>query len=64
MVTTNLTAFLTIVDTSSYSEPAEKLCLIQPAISKWIAALEDQLGTPFCQESGRQMLDLLKNARQ
>lgn len=80
MDTTNLTAFLAIVDTGSFSEAGEKLYLTQPAVSKRIAALEDQLGTPVFDRVGRQvvlneagrtllprarqMLDLLKNTRQ
>ena len=40
-----LKAFLTIVDQGSFSEAAEILHLTQPAISKRLAALENQLGT-------------------
>ncbi|WP_067520862.1 LysR family transcriptional regulator [Endozoicomonas ascidiicola] len=54
MDTTNLAAFLAIVDTGSFSEAGEKLFLTQPAVSKRIAALEDQLGTPVFDRIGRQ----------
>ncbi|ELT95494.1 hypothetical protein CAPTEDRAFT_59870, partial [Capitella teleta] len=55
MDTTNLTAFLAIVDTGSFSEAGEKLFLTQPAVSKRIAALEEQLGTSVFDRIGRQV---------
>ncbi|WP_257293410.1 LysR family transcriptional regulator [Endozoicomonas sp. YOMI1] len=55
MDTTNITAFLAIVDTGSFSEAGEKLFLTQPAVSKRIAALEEQLGTPVFDRIGRQV---------
>ncbi len=55
MDTTNLTAFLAIVDTGSFSEAGEKLFLTQPAVSKRIAALEEQLGTQVFDRIGRQV---------
>lgn len=43
MDTQNLLAFITVADTRSFSEAAEKLHLTQPAVSKRIANLEAQL---------------------
>ena len=50
-----LKAFLTIVDQGSFSEAAEILHLTQPAISKRLAALENQLGTSLIDRSHRQI---------
>ena len=50
-----LKAFITIVDQGSFSEAAETLHLTQPAISKRLAALENQLGTPLLERSHRQI---------
>ncbi|WP_309043401.1 LysR family transcriptional regulator [Marinobacter sediminicola] len=50
-----LKAFLTIVDQGSFSEAAERLHLTQPAISKRLAALENQLGTSLIDRSHRQI---------
>lgn len=50
-----LKAFLTIVDQESFSEAAELLHLTQPAISKRLAALENQLGTKLIDRSNRQV---------
>jgi len=50
-----LKAFLSIVDQGSFSEAAEQLHLSQPAISKRLAALENQLGTTLVDRSHRQM---------
>lgn len=50
-----LKAFLTIVDQGSFSEAAETLHLTQPAISKRLAALENQLGTTLIDRSHRQI---------
>lgn len=50
-----LKAFLTIVDQGSFSEAAEQLHLTQPAISKRLAALENQLGTTLVDRSHRQI---------
>ncbi len=56
MDTASLTAFLAVVDTGSFSEAAEKLFLTQPAISKRIAAMEQQLGTAVFHRAGRQIM--------
>jgi DNA-binding transcriptional LysR family regulator len=45
MDTQHLQAFVAIAEQGSFSAAAEKLHLTQPAISKRIALLEDQLGT-------------------
>ena len=55
MDTASLAAFLAIVDTGSFSEAANKLFLTQPAISKRIAGLEEQLGTSLFDRVGRQI---------
>ena len=80
MDTNTLTAFLAVVDCGSFSEAADKLHLTQPAVSKRIASLEEQLGTSLfdrtsrstsLNEAGRtllprarQMLELLSDTRQ
>lgn len=43
----SLTAFLTVAECGSFSTAAEQLHLTQPAVSKRIASLEQQLGTPL-----------------
>ncbi|MFB1037413.1 MAG: LysR family transcriptional regulator, partial [Sinobacterium sp.] len=48
-----LTAFAEIADTGSFSQAAENLHLTQPAISKRIAKLEQELGTPLLDRIGR-----------
>ncbi|MBU2875180.1 LysR family transcriptional regulator [Marinobacter salexigens] len=50
-----LKAFITIVDQGSFSEAAELLHLSQPAISKRLAALENQLGETLIDRSQRQI---------
>ncbi|MCK0164049.1 LysR family transcriptional regulator [Marinobacter sp. S6332] len=50
-----LKAFITIVDQGSFSEAAEQLHLSQPAISKRLAALENQLGETLIDRSQRQI---------
>ncbi|KPQ01436.1 LysR family transcriptional regulator [Marinobacter sp. HL-58] len=55
MDSNSLKAFLTIVDQESFSEAAELLHLTQPAISKRLAALENQLGTKLIDRSNRQI---------
>lgn len=66
----SLKAFLTIVDQKSFSEAAELLHLTQPAISKRLAALENQLGVKLIDRGNRQVrltdagTRLLPHARQ
>ncbi len=49
----NLRAFLLVAETGSFSGAAEKLHLSQPAVSKRIALLEEQLETPLFDRIGR-----------
>ncbi len=56
MDTQHLYAFVAIAEQGSFSAAADKLHLTQPAISKRIALLEDQLGTPLFDRIGRQVL--------
>ncbi len=51
----SLKAFIAIVDQGSFSEAAETLHLTQPAISKRLAALESQLGSPLLERSHRRI---------
>ena len=53
MDTQNLRAFLLVAETGSFSLAAEKLHLTQPAVSKRIALLEDQLGAGLFDRIGR-----------
>ncbi len=55
MDSNSLRAFLTIVDQGSFSEAAEALHLTQPAISKRLATLEQQLGSLLIDRSHRQI---------
>ena len=45
METQNLRAFVLVAETGSFSMAAENLRLTQPAVSKRIALLEQQLGS-------------------
>jgi DNA-binding transcriptional LysR family regulator len=56
MDTQHLHAFVAIAEQGSFSAAAEKLHLTQPAISKRIALLEDQLGTRLFDRVGRQVI--------
>lgn len=49
----NLAAFTLVAETGSFSLAAQKLHLTQPAVSKRIALLEDQLGTGLFDRIGR-----------
>ncbi len=53
MDTANLTAFLAVAETGSFSRAAEQLHLTQPAISKRIASLEQQLDCRLFDRIGR-----------
>ena len=53
MDTQNLKACLLVAETGSFSLAAEKLHLTQPAVSKRIALLEEQLGTGLFDRIGR-----------
>ena len=49
----NLSAFILVAETGSFSEAAEKLHLTQPAVSKRIALLEGELGAELFDRIGR-----------
>ncbi|MEZ5572378.1 MAG: LysR family transcriptional regulator [Halioglobus sp.] len=53
MDTQNLKAFLLVAETGSFSLAAEKLHLTQPAISKRVAQLEEQLNVALFDRIGR-----------
>ena len=53
MDTQNLRAFLLVAENGSFSQAAEKLHLTQPAVSKRIALLEEQLGAGLFDRIGR-----------
>ena len=55
MDTHGLHAFLAVTEHGSFSAAAEALFLTQPAISKRIALLEDQLGARLFDRIGRQV---------
>lgn len=55
MDTQSIIAFLEVAESRSFSKAAEKLFLSQPAISKRIAALEEQLGKSLFDRVGRQV---------
>lgn len=52
---TNLQAFVAVAEQQSFSRAAGQLCLTQPAISKRIAALEEELGNPLFDRIGHQV---------
>jgi len=51
----NLNAFIAIAETGSFSEAAERLFLTQPAVSKRIAGLEQQLDVRLFDRLGREV---------
>lgn len=55
MDTNSLSAFLAVADNGSFTAAAERLFLTQPAISKRIAQLEEQLGARLFDRIGRQV---------
>ncbi len=55
MDTQSLEAFLQVAENASFSAAAEALHITQPAVSKRIAALEQQLGTSLFDRIGRQV---------
>jgi len=50
-----LKAFVAVAETGSFSRAAESVFLTQPAISKRIATLETELGTPLFDRVGRKV---------
>lgn len=55
MDTQSLQAFVAVADHGSFSLAAEQLFLTQPAVSKRIASLEDQVGTRLFDRIGRRV---------
>ncbi|WP_166259812.1 LysR family transcriptional regulator [Marinobacter salicampi] len=55
MDTQALEAFIAVVDEGSFSQAAASLELTQPAISKRVAALENELGGPIIDRSQRKL---------
>jgi len=53
MELSTLKAFIAVAETASFTEASERLFLTQPAVSKRIAALEEELGTPLFDRIGR-----------
>ncbi len=51
----NLTAFIAVSEQESFSRAAEQLHLTQPAVSKRISALEDELDSPLFDRVGRRV---------
>ena len=49
----SLKAFVAVAESGSFSRAAEKLFMTQPAISKRVAALEEDLGAPLFDRLGR-----------
>jgi len=56
MDTNALHAFLAVAESGSFSLASEQLFLTQPAVSKRIAALEDELATRLFERLGRRVL--------
>lgn len=53
MDTQNLTAFIAVADSASFTQAAETLHLSQPAVSKRITTLEEQIGQSLFDRVGR-----------
>lgn len=51
-----LNAFSTLAHTLHYSKAAEKLSIAQPSLSRMIASLEEELGTPLFEKQGRNII--------
>ncbi|MDH5786598.1 MAG: LysR family transcriptional regulator [Chromatiales bacterium] len=49
----SLKAFIAVAESGSFTEASERLFLTQPAVSKRIAALEEELSTPLFDRIGR-----------
>lgn len=56
MDTNQLTAFIAVAETSSFSLAAERLHLTQPAISKRIAVLEQMIGNSLFDRIGKRVM--------
>ena len=55
METQNLVTFIAVAESGSFTQAAESLHLSQPAVSKRITALEEQVGQPLLDRVGRQV---------
>ena len=55
MDTTGLRTFITAAELESFSHAADQLYLTQPAVSKRVASLEEELGTPLFDRIGRRV---------
>ncbi|MEW5756793.1 MAG: LysR family transcriptional regulator [Pseudomonadota bacterium] len=55
MQTANLTAFIAVAETGSFSRAAERLFLSQPAVSKRVSALEEELEAKLFDRIGHQI---------
>ena len=55
MDTTGLRTFITAAELESFSHAADQLYLTQPAVSKRVATLEGELGTPLFDRIGRRV---------
>ncbi len=55
MQTANLTAFIAVAETGSFSRAAERLFLTQPAVSKRVFALEEELDAKLFDRIGHQI---------
>ena len=64
MDTQNLKAFVLVAESGSFSLAAERLHLTQPAVSKRIALLEEQLGNITLTEAGRALLPHARSVQQ
>lgn len=51
----SLKAFVAVAESGSFSRAAEQLFMTQPAISKRVSALEEDLGTPLFDRLGRRI---------
>lgn len=55
MQTANLTAFIAVAETGSFSRAAERLFLTQPAVSKRVSTLEEELDAKLFDRIGHQI---------
>lgn len=55
MQTANLTAFIAVAETGSFSRAAERLFLTQPAVSKRVSTLEEELAAKLFDRIGHQI---------
>ena len=53
--------FFQLAQTRHYTKTAQLLCITQPSLSHAIAQLEDELGVPLFEKSGRRLKNKGKN---